>query len=222
MIKFYSVYAKPPISNPITLQDSYNEFINDLFQGYSSELENEYGFKSALGWLLDSNISLSFESKYLNATTSLETLMDRYHTRKNTEFLLKKNFFEKKFSPCIKDNSEKLLLENGYDKTTIESVNKKIPELRRRSAIDKAERLVNELKIDINDTEIEINDIFKVRNKITHTGNIKPTNELNPEKIYDGLMTILTRLLLSILNYKGYYHDPWIGEYIEVDKSIKS
>jgi hypothetical protein len=78
------------------------------------------------------------------------------------------------------------------------------------------------LKININDTSIKISEIFTVRNKITHTGKITSTNELNPEKIYDGLMIILIRLLLSILNYKGYYNDPWLGEYIKVNQSIES
>jgi hypothetical protein len=75
--------AKTPISRQLVLDSS--SFITTAWEGYSDALEKEYGFGLALEWYVESNSGI-LETKFLNATTCLELLMDKFHRQKRDRF----------------------------------------------------------------------------------------------------------------------------------------
>src|SRR6266540_2123272 len=97
-----SELSSPSVTTTLTPQltnvahSSY--FINSAWnsfskKGYSKELEKNYGFNSALYWLIESAVNNFFEPKFIDACTCLETLMDRLHSKNHTEFILDENTF---------------------------------------------------------------------------------------------------------------------------------
>lgn len=77
--------------------------------------------------------------------------------------------------------------------------------------------LLNYWGISYSDTGITLDEIIRIRNKITHEGKYyihKKNDFMHLTKVYDGLMTILTRIFLATLSYSKQYQDPWLDKWI--------
>lgn len=194
-----------------------NDFINAAWKGYSKKLDEKYGFNAALEWLIESNSSNLYETRFLNASTCLEILMDRFHSQNHTEFLFNNDAFEE-FYQHIKRYSRKLLNAKGVNTTTRSAVYRSLRGVNRRSYLDKAGMLLEYWGISYSDTGIALEDIVRIRDEITHQGKyyMKMENDISGlTKVYNGLMTILTRVLLAMLGYNKQYQDPWIDKWIK-------
>jgi hypothetical protein len=195
-------------------------FINDAWsafskKGYSKKLEKDYGFNSAFYWLLESAINNSFEPKFIHACTCLETLMDRFHSKNHTDFILDKKSFKDLRKELEKRASEWLIDKqvNSLDRNLI---NENLAAIRRRSFKDKVNLLIEDLKVNISDLTTSFEDVVKIRNKITHTGTaISSILDIDFQwKKYNDLMSIIIRIFLAMIEYEGRYLDPWQDEWI--------
>jgi len=125
------------------INDAWNAFSNKAF---SEELEKNYGFNSALYWLIESTTGKYFEPKFIDACTCLETLMDRFHSKNHTDFILDEISFkdlrkilEKKAAEWLKDKQV-----NSVDRN---STYENLGMIGRRSFNDKANLLIEDLKL---------------------------------------------------------------------------
>lgn len=209
--------VKSPVSAPITHDGYSNEFINSAWIGYSKQLDEKYGFNTALEWLIESIVSDIAETKFLTATTCFEMLMDKFHSQNGSEFLLD-DITYKEYSSDLRKYASNILKSKGVDPTIRSSIYSTFSEMKRRSYVDKAKMLIDYWGISYDDTGITLDEIKNVRNDITHRGKYRKEGKIGLTEIiktYSGLMSILTRIFLAMLCYHKYYQDPWIGKWIE-------
>jgi hypothetical protein len=192
------------------INDAWNAFSN---KGYSEELEKEYGFNSALYWLLESTTNNYFEPKFIDACTCLETLMDRFHSTNKTDLLLDGRSF-KKLRKVLKKAASGWLSRQDYSSSTRKSISENLSMIQRRSFKDKANSLITQLNVQISDLDSTIDDVVKIRNRITHTGVSSVLDFEYQWKTYNDLMSILVRIFLAMIDYGGQYLDPWLDEWI--------
>gem|GEM_PF-1490873 len=216
----FSEFDSPKVKVPALLRVAplaySNDFINAAWKGYSDKLEKMYAFDSALEWLVESNVTTLFETRFINATTCLEMLMDRFHSQNNTEFLLDEKTF-KEFFCAIRKTASEFLKSRGVRQEIRNALYNSLRGSRRRSYKDKAIILLDHWGITYSDTGITIDDIKDIRNAITHTGRYHASNQeefSNAIRVYHGIMTILIRIFLAMLDYHEYYHDPWQDRWI--------
>lgn len=208
-----SVKDKHLVPRFITDLSNSNKFISVSWSGYSETMNQIYGFDYALNWYVVSNSSDTIESRYLNAMTSFEMLMDKFHSSENTEFLLadkKFNDLKTYFKDMIR---EKLSEEPPYIRASIYS---NLNSLRRRSLVQKAKMLLEFWQIKFDDIGVNLDKIKDIRNEITHKGRYySPGSKMDETNLaYKALITLLVRLFLAIVKYDGIYKDPvkgWIN-----------
>lgn len=207
--------TKSPLMLGLTNKAHSSIFIKTAWEGYTQELEDKYGFGIALEWYLDSWSSSVLESQYLSATTCLELLMDKFHTQNNTEFLLTDDVF-KEFQESVKNVSRGIMRSIGIEKEIRASMYDKFGKgLNRRSFINKAKMLLENWKIKYDDLNVTLEEIVDIRNDITHRGqHAEEEEEKNIFRVYSGLITILARIFLAMLNYSGEYYDFATGKWI--------
>lgn len=207
-LEVLSPKTKSPRMIGLTNQAYSSIFIKTTWKGYTQELENKYGFGLALEWYLDSWSSSVLESKYLSATTCLELLMDKFHLAQNTAILLSDDDFNQ-FQPFVKSKAREKLHEMNIASEIRSGIYDKLGNgLNYRSFANKAKRLLDYWKIKYSDLNVTINEIVKIRNDITHRGHhVGGGEEETIFRVYLGLITILSRIFLAMLNYKGEYYD---------------
>jgi hypothetical protein len=199
-----------------------SNFINEAWngftkKGFSEELEKNHGFNSALYWLVESTMSSYFEPKFIDACTCLETLMDRFHSKNQTDLILDENSF-KDLRKVLEKKASEWLVDKNIKPVDRNSVYENLGSIGRRSFIDKASSLIDSLKVDIGDITTTIDDVVKIRNKITHTGVSSVFDTDYVWKTYKDLMSILVRIFLAMIDDHGLYKDPWQGEWINFDE----
>ncbi len=207
-MKISSPKNKIPYKLGITNKVHSGEFIRSAWKGYSDELNTQYGFNLALEWYTEANIASVIESKFLSATTCLELLMDKYHTKESIEYLLPDPIF-KEFMNRIKDDARSWLKENNVDKSTRAALYSALDGINRKQYVDKAKKLLDFWHVKYDDLNITFEEIVEIRNQITHRGVIGPSKE-NGEKLihaHYALMMILTRIFLAMLKYDNQYYD---------------
>jgi hypothetical protein len=141
--------------------------------------------------------------------------MDKFHKEKNTEFLIPDNMFEE-LVDIIKLHARNFMKSKLIDSQTRRAVYSSMEGGNRRSYVDKAQMLIDYWGIFYCDTGITIDQIKNIRNKITHEGRytINDGGQFTKAiKVYDGLMAILVRIFLAMLNYDKYYQDPWLDKW---------
>ncbi len=218
-----SELSSPSVTTTLTPQltnvahSSY--FINSAWnsfskKGYSKELEKNYGFNSALYWLIESAVNNFFEPKFIDACTCLETLMDRLHSKNHTEFILDENTFND-LRVELKNRASKWLNFRKVDPVDRKSIYENLSIIQRRSFKDKANLLTKHLNINISDLDTKFDDIVKIRNEITHTGLPSILDFNNQWRTYQDFMSILVRMFLAIIDYDFDYFDPWQGKWIK-------
>ena len=205
----------PELTNPA--HSSY--FINSAWnsfskKGYSKQLEKDYGFNSALYWLIESAVNNFFEPKFIDACTCLETLMDRFHSKNHTEFILDESTFND-LREELKNTASEWLNLRKVDALDRKSIYENLSLIQRRSFKDKANLLTEHLNINISDLDTKFDDIVKIRNEITHTG-LSSILDFNTQwRTYQDFMSILVRIFLAIIDYDFDYFDPWQGKWIK-------
>jgi hypothetical protein len=119
----------------------------------------------------------------------------------------------------MKDCASPLLKEMKFDEGKRNAVYRSMTAMKRRSFVDKCDRLLKYWGISYDDTEITLDEIVYVRNKITHEGRFSDQPDFQSVsylwKVYNGLFNILARVFLAMLNYRGQYFDApnnrWIN-----------
>lgn len=94
---FICADLQSPITNtsqgfPLTDTRHASIFIQEAWKGYSHTLTEHYGFDYALEWYVESSSPGILETRFLNATTALELLMNYFHRRNGTENYEGSNF----------------------------------------------------------------------------------------------------------------------------------
>jgi hypothetical protein len=205
-----------PITNssygfPLTDTRHAPVFIGEAWKGYSIRLREDHGFDYALEWYIESSSPGILETRFLNATTALELLMNYFHLRNGTE-----NYegvdFDRFFGDITELVNEKLS-SSTLDDRIKNSLRGYIAGMKRRSFTAKAELLIQHWRISTADLGISsIRGITDIRDEITHTGRYTGRGKDNHaletlERNYRALFTILTRIFLAMLNYAGDYKD---------------
>lgn len=88
------------------------------WNGYSPELQDKYSFDMALEWYIRSNMGGPLETRFLNAATCLEMLMDKAYSRNEGDKLLDDQSF-KAFYKNMKDHAKEVLTMMKVDRITI-------------------------------------------------------------------------------------------------------
>jgi hypothetical protein len=213
---FICTDLQSPITNtsqgfPLTDTRHASIFLQEGWKGYSNTLTDHHGFDYALEWYVESSSPGILETRFLNATTALELLMNYFHRRNGAE-----NYegidFDKFYEDTMKFVNEKLASSNLGERMR-NSLRGYIAGMKRRSFTAKAELLIQNWRISTADVRISsIREITDARDEITHTGRYtghgKDSNPLQTlEKYYRALFTILTRIFLAMLDYAGDYKD---------------
>lgn len=197
--------TKSPKLFGITNQAHSSQFISNAWGGHSKKIDEDYGFTLALEWYIDSWSAFVLESKYLNATTCMELLVEKFHNKNGTEFVLEEDKFSE-FQEFIRESARGKLRDMGIEKPIRGIIYEKLNiALNRRGYENKIELMINFWKIKYDDLGIELKDIVRIRNEITHKGRYEDGDDLL--KVYSGLITIIVRIFLAMLNYDGLYFD---------------
>ncbi len=216
-LRLCSPKAKNPSSRGITNPAHSSHFVSAAWKGYSRELNEKYGFDVALEWYIESNSASVGESMFLNATTCLEMLMDKFHSQMGSELLLDEGTFAK-FYADIKEQASSWLKSRNVNKTIRSAIYRSLSGINRRSYVDKAKMLLDYWGVSYADADISLDDIVQVRNDITHRGtHYSKDSESEFHKVfkaYEGLFLILTRIFLAMLKYDDEYYDPTEGKWI--------
>lgn len=193
-------------------------FVKSAWKGYSEDIDEKYGFTLALEWYLDAWSSSILESQYLCATTCLEMLMDKFHSQNNSENILSEEKFDKlknELNECVSKKGESIGIEEPIRALFHDKLGKGF---NRRSYVDKAKMLLDNWEIKFDDLKITLDDIVRIRNNITHRGQLKGDEESRELFLtYKGLITILTRILLAMINFDWEYWDFAREETVKFD-----
>jgi hypothetical protein len=189
----------------------FERFVRSAWEGYSTNIEENYGFDMALEWYIKSNSGGTLETRFLAATTCLELLMEKFHSQNSTDKLFEEGYF-KNFYENMKAHATELLMQMGVDEKTMHAVFGSMKGMERRTFIDKLEMLLGNWDISYADLGVTLSEIRNVRNKITHEGryynNVENQSQVDYLfRVYNGLFNILTRLFLALLRYRGLYYD---------------
>jgi hypothetical protein len=119
-----------------------NEFVQASFKGYFRDLDEKYGFNSALDWYLESNADTPIETNFLDATTCLELLTDKLLSERKMDKILNDEDF-KTFYEEICKSADSILRKLDMDKKTIEAVKSSLKQAQRMSFANKIRSLIN-------------------------------------------------------------------------------
>jgi hypothetical protein len=188
-------------------------FIDKIWRHYSShskELNEKYGFDYALEWYVESSSPGNYETNFLRATTAFELLMERFHSQRGTEFILDEKLFDEVYN-ALHNFSRDWMKQRFISSDLRKSIYLNLMGANRRHYEEKGRMLINHWRLLIDDLGINVSDIVKVRNEITHRGRYGGLGNENPsetlEKAYFGVFSILTRIFLAMLSYDGEYYD---------------
>jgi len=198
-------------------------FVKSGWNGYSPELQEKWGFDMALEWYIHSNMGAPLETKFLNAATCLEMLMDKAYSQNEGDKLLDDESF-KAFYRNMKDHAKGVLTMMQVEKPVRASVFRSMKGMQRRSFVDKFGMLLNDWGISYNDTGVTLEEIKDVRNNITHQGKYAEVNTESLNylfRVYNGLFNILTRIFLAMLNYEGDYFDAPNSRWVKFEDVYK-
>ena len=162
-------------------------------KNYSKEVDNKYGFELALKWYLESNSLRPVIMNFINATTSFERLMNKFHQLVKTEptFCDKSTLDE--LDNALKKCASSFLESNGITSEEIkQKVYCKISDLKNPSYSDKAKKLLEYWGIDYSDIDPPLDKIGKVRNPITHVGEYIQTESGEELKVLMAWRSLFT------------------------------
>jgi hypothetical protein len=185
-----------------------------LYEQFKELSTNRYknNIALALYWYLESVANEQIDSKFLQMFTALECLLDAYHKERQSEYILSETDFsllQQKIMPEIREALQKL----GY-KNKFETIKNAFKGLRRRSLSNKFKLMLDELQVNCSDVHLRPHAIVDIRNDITHRGGINHVNDETELKTvkdqYNALWSVMIRLFLKLLEYKGNYYDPYL------------
>ena len=202
---------KRPSHRSITNVAHSSYFIQSAWNGYSSEEVKKYGYDVALEWYNEANSAGVLESKFLNATTCLELMMDRYANVAGNEFYLTEGNFST-LKGRLESEATTWAKANGVNEEDSKGLRDNLNGLNRRSYSRKAKALLAFWRVKYDNLGVGIRDIVMVRNEITHTGGILAGDKQDRLfSTFQALMMILVRVFLAILRYEGQYFD-WVRQ----------
>ncbi|MBS7635665.1 hypothetical protein KEJ34_09370 [Candidatus Bathyarchaeota archaeon] len=149
-------------------------------------------FDRALEWYLEANIASVLESQYLMACICLELLVDRFSKRTGREYILDSSVFKELRSKLEEALSRFLETNPKITSTQCDELYAKIRGLNRWSFKNQIKILLNHLGVNYDDLFGDLQEIVKIRNKLTHEGKYDDINRLL--NVYDRLYTLLTRV----------------------------
>ena len=220
------ILRSPPAGSPYIRMNAtavyFERFVRSAWEGYSADIDEKYGFDLALDWYIQSNTAGTLEKQFLSATTSLELLMEMFHTLNSTDKLFEEGSF-RIFYEAMKAHAEELLSHMEVDNKTKQSIFGSMKGMERRTFLEKFEMLLKNWGISYSDLGVSLGEIKDVRNKITHEGRYydKVKNQYQVDylfRVYNGLFNILTRLFLAMLRYRGLYYDIPSSKWIDFEE----
>lgn len=199
-----------------------SRFVESAYRGYrgrEKELKDLYDFEIALEWYLESNIASILESGYLASCTCLELLVDRYKTHSKTGYIIEPKLYKEEMYPVLEKVAREYMKEIETTPRQRNEIYIKLKWLNRRSFRAGIESLLDHLGVKHDDLFDDLGIIIKVRDKITHEGTYTDIDKLAWTR--NRLYVLLTRILLSILNYENDYYDWVRGEWVHFNDVCK-
>lgn len=176
---------------------------------YTEELCRTTGIDLAIEWfLMHPRYS---EAQFLTGMTALEHLIHVFGEQHPQGGLLPKNIFKKKVKQRLQDALESAfkilpaeILSERSDAQGIMSL--KLGDLNRRTLRSNLEAFLKHYGVPISDIEAEIPSLISLRNDIVHIGHQPEAEESRPLSYSVAVLReLLTRVFLSLLEYKGEY-----------------
>lgn len=177
------------------------EFLAKTYSNYSNELDLKMGFLGGIEWYIEALSGGFIESKYILGFIGLEHLVDKFKKRSDRESILEEEAFES-FYEELKKEARKILRKTKLNASKRSAIYSGLKGLNRYSFTSNLIELLRENKVGYSDLFNNLGIIAEIRNKIVHEG----VAVLPFEEIYENylkLMTLIQRILLSIIRYEG-------------------
>ncbi|MFW6172187.1 MAG: HEPN domain-containing protein [Elusimicrobiota bacterium] len=203
--------------NNLILEPQLQRYITKTYSNYL-EFYDDLDLPLVVEWYLESLASTTIESRYLKGYICLEILVGRYAKMNDREFVIKdENKFEI-FAEKISEKASEILREMEFDENKNE-ITCKIPDkltmklINRYSVTKKLKDLLDDFGIGYKDllSDLEkpdIGQISSIRNNIVHQG-IPEKEYSHVLEIYNIMICLIQRILLSLLEYEEEYYLDW-------------
>lgn len=176
---------------------------------YTDSLCKDTGIDLAIEWfLMHPKYS---EAQFFTAMTALEHLIHVFSENHPQGGFLPRTLFKDKIVPllkiALKDAIESISLEISSDRDdAFEAMSQKLGNLNQRTLRTNLQALLNFYQVPTSDIEHVIPMLIKLRNDIVHVGHQPKTDRMHSLSYYIAILReLLTRLFLSLIQYKGEY-----------------
>ena len=180
-----------------------------VVERYTEELCENSGIDVAIEWFL---IHPRYtEAEFLTGMTALEHLIHVFVKRNPQGGILPRSTFKKVVRPRLRaalDEVFQSLSQNVVPnaREAQEVMTQKLGELNRRILQTNLQALLTHYAVPVLEIEEEIRSLIELRNQIVHRGHKAESNLLQPLSYYAAVLReLLTRVFLSVLQYKGEY-----------------
>ncbi len=176
---------------------------------YTEELCENSGIDVAIEWFLMH--PRYTEAEFLTGMTALEHLIYVFVKRNPQGGILPRSIFKNLVRPRLKaalDEVFQFLLQNAVPNAgeAQEVMTQKLGELNRRTLQTNLQALLIHYAVPVLDIEGEVRSLIELRNQIVHRGHRAESNLPQPLSYYAAVLReLLTRIFLSLLQYRGEY-----------------
>lgn len=177
------------------------EYLARTYPNYADDLDDRTGFRGGIEWYIEALSAGVLEAKYLMGFVCLELLVDRFNKRTGRDRILDENTY-REFKERIQNEMREILQEMDVDSSKRSGIYSGIGGLNRYPFTGDLAELLKESRIGHSDLFEELWKIAEVRNKIAHEGMAALSIE-TMSQYYVTLMTLIQRILLSLIQYEG-------------------
>jgi hypothetical protein len=198
---------------PMVVTENYRmadpDFILNAWKGYSPEAFNKYGFDLALEWYIASQSNTGIHLKMCDLLRALDLLVARFDKVQRGDYILDVGSFQD-----IRTKLDLILAgelnEKQINPNIQDQIRKKLEEINHRPFSDRIQRMLSFWGIKYDDLEISIDGIIEAGNELKEMGPYTGLSSGSERmtKAYLGLLALLTRLFLAVLDFRSTYYDP--------------
>lgn len=177
------------------------EYLAKTYPNYTDDLDSRTGFRGGLEWYIEALSAGVLEAKYLMGFVCLGLLVDRFNKATGRDTILDEVAF-RTFKDRAKCEIRGILREMNVDRSKRSGVYSGLAGLNRYPFTSDLAELLKENQIGHTDLFEELGKIAEIRNKIAHEG----ISALPPNTMYHyyvKMMTLIQRILLSLIQYDG-------------------
>lgn len=198
-------YAPLPLIDRRNPSDT-SSFIEQVYKPFVDQ-KDVYGLDIAIDAYLDAKRESTFlTTRALTAVIVVEFLKSRYASMRRAEYILKSYDFKKircQVKRILTQQFEELSVSpaNG----ALEDMKSKVVELNRKPFKSLLRKMFDRIGLAMSNDEL--GQFIEIRNSLVHKASFSKKIHVEPWQQYTCLISMLDRILLKVLSYKGYILD---------------